>query len=130
MLDELMVKIRADKKKRSRPLRSNCLLSRLHRESSHGRSLDDPSDLAETFYSTVSSLIKEAWTKRRPLRLVSVRLSNVEQAGGQLELFTEKADKRRALAAVVDLLNQGKGKGAVQRGHQLTPESDGPERKR
>ena len=43
---------------------------------------------------------------RRPLRLVSVRVSGVEAKGAQLELFTEGDAKRRALAAVIDRLNR------------------------
>jgi DNA polymerase IV len=52
------------------------------------------------------------------LRLVSVRFSNVEDGGRQLDLFAETDEKRRKLAAVLDQLNASKTL-RVQHGHQL-----------
>ena len=64
-------------------------------------------------------LLRAAWTKRLPLRLVSVRFSNVEEKGAQLEMFAQTDEKQRRLAAVLDKLN-AKGKaGVVRHGHQL-----------
>jgi len=88
-------------------------------QESHGRSLDESSDLEAPFYPLVAPLLKAAWKKRLPLRLVSVRFSSVEDGGQQLEMFAENEEKRRRLASVLDKLN-AKGRDAVvQHGHQL-----------
>ena len=128
MVDDLIAKVRADAKL----VRTVTVKVRYpdFTDTSKAKSLDEPSDLAEAFYGTIPALLRQVWTKRRPLRLVSVKLSGVEEGGSQLELFSEKSEKRRALAAVMDRLNQGKGTGLVQRGHQLAADRDEPKRKR
>jgi len=50
--------------------------------------------------------ITAAWTQRRPLRLVSVRFSGVEEKGSQLEMFGQTDEKKRRLAAVMDGLRE------------------------
>ncbi|MDE3084730.1 MAG: DNA polymerase IV, partial [Verrucomicrobiota bacterium] len=55
----------------------------------------------------------------RPLRLVSVRVSGVDDRLSQLEMFSEPYEKRRNLAAVLDLLNSRGKIARVQHGHQL-----------
>jgi DNA polymerase-4 len=82
-----------------------------------GRSLPEASDLEAPFYPLVAPLLKQAWTKRRALRLVSVKFSGIEAGPRQLDLFSEDAEKRRKLAAVLDKLN-GRGP-VVKHGHQL-----------
>jgi DNA polymerase-4 len=67
----------------------------------------------------VQPLLKAAWTQRRPLRLVSVRFSGVEEKGAQLEMFGQTDEKKRRLAAVMDKLNTKGIKGVVRHGHQL-----------
>jgi DNA polymerase-4 len=66
----------------------------------------------------VAPLLRAAWTKRLPLRLVSIRFSNVEEPATQLEMFGQGEDKKRRLAAVLDKLN-AKGTKGVVHGHQL-----------
>ena len=57
------------------------------------------------------------------VRLVSVRLSQVEEPARQLELFgTGQTEKRHKLAAAIDALKRAKGEAAVKRGHQLRGE--------
>ncbi len=87
--------------------------------STAGRSLTEASDLEAPFYPLVGELLRAAWTKRRPLRLVSVRFSNVEEQGSQLEMFAQADERKRRLAAVLDKLNDRGKKGLVQHGHQL-----------
>jgi DNA polymerase-4 len=53
------------------------------------------------------------------LRLVSVRFSNVEGQGGQLEMFGQDDERKRRLAAVLDQLNEQGKKTIVRHGHQL-----------
>jgi DNA polymerase-4 len=117
MLGELLPRIRAD----GRRVRTMTIRVRYpdFSQSTHGRSLADSADLEASFVPLVGPLLRAAWSQRRPLRLVSVRLSNAEDAGGQLELFGETQEKRRRLAGVLDRLN-APGRGAVVRpGHQL-----------
>jgi DNA polymerase-4 len=116
MIDELMPAIRADGKR----VRTMTLKIRYPgmEDSSCGRSLAEGSDLEGPFYPLVAPLLREAWTQRRPLRLVSVRFSNVEEKPAQLEMFSQTAEKQRRLASVLDKINAGKNP-AVRRGHQL-----------
>lgn len=117
MIDELMPAIRADGKR----VRTMTLKVRYPgmENSTCGRSLEEATDLETPFYSLVAPLLKEAWTKRRPLRLVSVRFSGVEEPAGQLEMFAQTDEKKRRLAAVLDRINTGKSP-SVLRGHQIT----------
>ena len=119
MIDALMPQIRSDGK-RARTLTLKVRYGDFTQESA-GRSLAEASDLEAPFYPLVTPLLRKAWTKRRPLRLVSVRFSGIEgAAGGQLDLFTAEGDeKRRKLAAVLDRLNAGSKTARVKHGHQI-----------
>lgn len=122
MIDELMPAIRADGK-RVRTMTVKIRYPGME-DSSCGRSLAQAADLEAPFYPLVPLLLREAWTKRRPLRLVSVRFSNVEEKPAQLEMFGQTEEKKRRLASVLDRLNQ-RGAGAVKRGHQLGADEGG-----
>jgi DNA polymerase-4 len=117
MIDELMPKIREDGK-RVKTMTVKVRYPGME-DSSTGRSLSEATDLEAPFYPLVEPLLKAAWTKRRPLRLVSVRFSSVELKGGQLEMFGQTSEKQRRLAAVLDKLNERGRKTIVQHGHQL-----------
>lgn len=117
MIDELLPKIREDRKR----VRTMTVKIRYpdFSQATHGRSLVTATDLEAPFYPLVEPLLKAAWTERRPLRLVSVRFSNVENGATQLEMFADNDEKRRRLAGVLDQLNQKGRHTLVQRGHQL-----------
>lgn len=117
MVDELMPKVREDGKR----VRTMTIKVRYpdFDEESHGRSLAAATDLEAPFYPLVAPLLRTAWSQRRPLRLVSVRFSNVADESVQLEMFAEAEEKRRRLAGVLDRLNQGGRSAVVQHGHQL-----------
>lgn len=117
MVDELMPAIRADGK-RVKTMTVKVRYPGME-DSSTGRSLAEATDLEAPFYPLVPTLLGAAWTKRRPLRLVSVRFSGVEEKGGQLEMFGQTDEKQRRLAAVLDKLNEKGKKGVVRHGHQL-----------
>jgi DNA polymerase IV len=119
MIDDLMPKIRADRK-RVRTLTIKVRYPDFSHESA-GRSLPQASDLEAPFYPLVAPLLRQAWSKRRPLRLVSVKFSGVDEQGTQLEMFAESDEKRRRLANVLDQLNTGpRGQPPkVKHGHQL-----------
>ena len=117
MVDELLPKIREDKK-RVRTMTVKIRYPDFSQES-HGRSLESATDLEAPFYAMVAPLLKAAWKKKRPLRLVSVRFSTVEDGAGQLEMFAQGDEKRRRLAGVLDKLNNRGRESVVQHGHQL-----------
>ena len=118
MIDALMPAIRADGK-RVRTMTVKVRYGDFTQETA-GKSLPEASDLEQPFYPLVSVLLRQAWTNSRPLRLVSVRFSGVEDGGQQLDLFAAETDeKRRKLAAIMDKLNAGGKAVRVQRGHQL-----------
>jgi DNA polymerase IV len=116
MIDALMPAIRADGK-RVKTMTVKVRYGDFTQETA-GRSLPASSDLEQPFYPLVAELLRKAWTQSRPLRLVSVRFSGVEDGARQLDMFAETDEKRRKLAAVMDRLNQGKAT-VVKHGHQL-----------
>lgn len=120
MIDELMPAIRADGK-RVKTMTVKVRYPGME-NSTAGRSLAEATDLEAPFYPLVETLLRAAWTKRRPLRLVSVRFSSVEEKGAQLEMFAQNDEKKRRLAAVLDKLNEQGKKGVVRHGHQLKAE--------
>lgn len=117
MIGELLPRVRADGQR----VRTMTIRVRYpdFTQSTRGQSLAESSDLETSFLPLVAPLLRATWSARRPLRLVSVRFSNPESEGGQLELFGEAVEKRRRLASVLDRLNAS-GRGApVRPGHQL-----------
>jgi DNA polymerase-4 len=117
MLDELMAKVREDGK-RVRTITVKVRYPDFH-QASHGRSLLEASDLEAPFYPLIAPLLRGAWTERRPLRLVSVRLSGVEDPPAQLEIFPAADERRRRLAQALDGLNRSTAAPVVSHGHQL-----------
>jgi len=105
MIDALMREIRGDGK-RVRTLTVKVRYPNFEQMSA-GRSLPEATNLEQPFYPLVAPLLRQAWTKRAtPLRLVSVRFSNVDDGPRQLDLFATAAnEKRQRLASVVDALN-------------------------
>lgn len=126
MIDHLMPKVRADGKR----VRTLTLKARYgdFTQASAARSLASGSDLESDFYGLVDPLLVAAWKQRRPLRLVSVKLSGIDDSPQQLDIFSEKEERRRRLAGLVDRLNQQSGGDAVRHGHRL--EADGSDRRK
>ncbi|ATC65504.1 DNA polymerase IV [Nibricoccus aquaticus] len=117
MIDDLLPKIRADGK-RVRTLTVKVRYPDFE-QASAGHSLPEAVELETPFYPWIAPLLKQAWTKRRPLRLVSVKLSGVEAPQAQLEMFAEGDEKRKRLAATLDALKAARGSGAIVRGAQI-----------
>jgi DNA polymerase-4 len=117
MIDELLPSVRADGAK----VRTMTVKVRYadFTQESHGRSLEAATDIEAPFYPMVAPLLRAAWTKKRPLRLVSVKLSGVDAGPDQLEMFSQADDKRRKLAGVLDKLNRQGRDSVVVHGHQL-----------
>jgi len=124
MLDDLMPKVRADGKR----VRTMTIKARYpdFSQESHAHSLEAATDLERPFYPLVAPLLRAAWRRRRPLRLVSVRLSGVDDGPAQLEMFAQADEKRRRLAGVLDRLNRPGRDSVVTHGHQLGDGAPGP----
>ena len=99
MIDELIPKIRTDKKR----VRTMTLKVRYPgmENSTAGHSIAEASDLETSFYPHVANLLRAAWKQRRPLRLVSVRFSSVEEPDGQLQIFGGDLERQRRLATAL-----------------------------
>lgn len=123
MIDDLMPAIRADGK-RVRTLTIKVRYPDFTQES-RASTLPAAADLEAPFYPLVAPLLRTAWQQPRPLRLVSVKFSGVEDGAVQLEMFAENEEKRRRLAGVLDKLNTERGATAVRHGHQLAKKREG-----
>ncbi len=119
MIDALLPAIRADCK-RVRTMTVKVRYGDFTQETA-GKSLPEASDLEQPFYPLVGVLLRQAWSKQRPLRLVSVRFSGVEDGARQLDMFAQTDEKRRKLAVVLDQMNHGGKTARVKHGHQLPP---------
>ena len=117
MIDHLLVKVRQDRT-RVKTITIKVRYADFTQESA-GRSLSGATDIGPPFYALVGPLLKKAWQKNRALRLVSVKLSGVDESPAQLSIFEAQDDKRRKLAAVMDQLNQQGGRASLILGHQL-----------
>jgi DNA polymerase-4 len=121
MIDELVPKLREDGKC-ARTLTVKIRYPGME-DVSAGHSLPVASDMETDFYPLLRPLLRTAWKQRRPLRLVCVRFSQVEEPARQLELFgAGDKEKRHKLAAAVDALRRARGADVVTRGHQLRAE--------
>ncbi len=118
MLEELMRKVRADGKS----VRTLSVKVRYpnfeHASAAH--SLPEASELEMPFYPWIGALLRQAWRRRQALRLVSVRLSGIDDQPEQLKMFAETDEKRKRLAAAVDALKANRGEEAVVRAGQLS----------
>lgn len=105
MIDALMREIRKDGK-RVRTITVRVRYPNFEQMSA-AHTMPEATSLEQPLYPWVAPLLKQAWQKRRtPLRLVSVKLSGVDDGPQQLDLFAAQSDeKRRRLAGVVDALN-------------------------
>jgi DNA polymerase-4 len=124
MVDELLAKVREDGK-RVRTMTVKVRYPDFSQET-HGRSIETATDLEGPFYALVAPLLRAAWSKRRPLRLVSVKFSGIDDGPTQLEMFAQTDEKRRRLASVLDQLNARGRTAVVQHGHQLAKPRDTP----
>jgi DNA polymerase-4 len=117
MIDDLLPKIRADGK-RVRTLTVKVRYPDFtHASTAH--TLAEAVDLELPFYPWVTALLRTAWTQRRPLRLVSVKLSGVEAPAAQLEMFAQNDERRKRLALTLDTLKAQRGSAVVVRGAQI-----------
>jgi DNA polymerase-4 len=119
MADGLMARVRADGK----AIRTVTVKVRYpdFTEESHGLTLDEPSNLETDIYPRLDPLLRSAWTRATPLRLVALRFSNVCDPVFQSELALGIDDARRGRQRqAAALLDQMRARNLpLTRGHAL-----------
>ena len=90
---------------------------------SHQCQLPSPIDTTKAVYETAKRLLSEMWKNRRPLRLISITLSNLTKdrdAGVQMSLFGEaeslSSERDERLDKTLDKIRGRYGSGIVKRG--------------
>lgn len=79
------------------------------------RTLDQPTHEEERVHAAVRQLLKGAWTRRRPLRLVGVALSNLSGPSRQLDLFGDEPPSR-SIGPAIDAVRARFGYDAIRLG--------------
>ena len=119
MADGLMARVRAD----ARAIRTVTVKVRYpdFTDESHGATLDEPTDLETDIYPRLPALLRGAWKRREPLRLIALRFSNVSAPAFQAELPLDATAVRRAkqheAARLLDALHAKKL--SLTRGHAV-----------
>ena len=92
---------------------------------SHQRKLDRPTDTTDEIYAVCRELLRELWKDKRPLRLLSVAVTNLSRGDEeeQLSLFSEEKspdnEKSAKIDRAVDALRSKFGSDIIQRGTVL-----------
>jgi nucleotidyltransferase/DNA polymerase involved in DNA repair len=121
MADDLMRQARAEGKS----IRTVTVKVRYNdmAEEQRSASLPEPTDLESDVYGRISALLKEAWSRRVSLRLVSLKFSNVYDVFFREELPLQESAQlhaaRRRLSEAVDGLFEARGKKVIFRGHDF-----------
>lgn len=119
MLDRLLAQLRAA------GVRAHTLTLRVRypdwEEHTFAQSLEEASDLEGDFYPLVAPLLRKAWVRPGPLRLVGAKLSRFCDEPEQGDLFGPDKRRRRLLAQTSDALNREAQAGhpVIQRASQL-----------
>ena len=94
-------------------------------DESHGHTLGAPTDLETDLYPLLPRLLHGAWKRRAPLRLVSLKLSNVTVPLFQTELALDAAARLRGRQHdAARLLDELRAKHLpITRGHALRTDS-------
>ena len=123
MADKLMAAVRGDGK----AVRTVTVKVRYpdFTDESHATTLDAPTDLETDIYPHLPALLLGAWKKREPLRLVSLKFSNLTEPATQTELALGTDARRRAKQhEAARLLDELRAKSLpLTRGHAVRKES-------
>jgi DNA polymerase-4 len=82
---------------------------------SRARTLDQPTNEEQRVFATVRLLLKRAWTRKLPLRLVGVALSNLSGPSRQLGLFGGES-RSRSFGPAIDAVRARFGYDAIRLG--------------
>jgi DNA polymerase-4 len=119
MADKLMRRVRRDRK----AIRTVTIKVRYQdfTDTSHGITLPQATDLETDIYPHLKSLLRGAWTRKEPIRLASLRFSNVIDPTFQTELqLDSRAASRSRQRDIAKLMDEMHAKSLpVKRGHSL-----------
>ena len=79
------------------------------------RTLDQPTNEEQRVFATVRQLLKGAWTRKLPIRLVGVALSNLSGPSRQLALFGGESQPR-SIGPAIDAVRARFGYDAIRLG--------------
>jgi DNA polymerase-4 len=125
MADKLMASVRADRK----AVRTVTVKVRYpdFTDESHATTLEAPTDIETDVYPHLRPLLRGAWKRREPLRLVALKLSNVAEPVIQAELALDSDSRRRTsqreAARLLDDLRSRRL--PLSRGHAIKRPQDG-----
>lgn len=81
--------------------------------------LDTATDQDSVIYQTACELFDAVWERRRPVRLLGVGVTGLEETARQLSLWETPDAEERRLLETLDELRDRFGEGVVKRGSQL-----------
>jgi DNA polymerase-4 len=119
MADKLMSRVRGDGK----AIRTVTVKVRYpdFTDTSHGLTLPQATDLETDIYPHLQSLLRGAWTRKEPIRLASLRFSNVTEPVFQAEFALDSQSTQRTRQRdIARLMDEMRARSLpVKRGHSL-----------
>ena len=79
----------------------------------------DATDLDQPIYAAAKSLFDRAWRTGQPVRLLGVGVSNLEDGGQQLSLFSQSGDREHRVQEALDDLRDRFGSSKTRWGKEL-----------
>ncbi|MCM1285726.1 MAG: DNA polymerase IV [Acetobacter sp.] len=91
-----------------------------HKDKSHQRQFDNPTDITSVIYTTAKELLLEVWNGKTPLRLIGVNLTDLTKDGSeQLSLFgTDNStnEKKQKIDSAIDAIRNKYGDSKITLG--------------
>jgi DNA polymerase-4 len=81
--------------------------------------LDRPTDQDAEIYEAAQALLEAAWPQGRPVRLIGVGVSNLEEPREQLTLWETSSKRGKRLQETLDELRERFGRDAVKRASEI-----------
>lgn len=89
--------------------------------------LTGPTDRDNDIYEAAQTLLMEAWSRGKPVRLIGVGVSNLTLPMEQLQLWDTASERGRKLQAALDEVRDRFGRDAIQRAIEIEPRKSGTE---
>jgi hypothetical protein len=83
--------------------------------------LSEPTDRDDDIYMGAQQLLRAAWPKGRPVRLIGVGMTGLSEPAEQLKLWDESPQKERQLQKALDEVRKRFGRDAIQRAIEIEP---------